>query len=143
MFFKPFPLGYRRKLRPDKFYLKCCNLACFSNTTQICPCNSLWEMPVCCLASKKDGSLYFLSKDVVGLPAAPRLHEAVGHLDPGVRAPAGDKVLGGIWDLLLLEELAQGGHALLQHLLVLQAPDGRHRLSRNHRHQHAVLLLDT
>lgn len=44
---------------------------------------------------------------------------------------------------LLLEELTQGGHALLQHLLVLQAPDGRHRLSRNHRHQHAVLLLDT
>lgn len=56
------------------------------------------------LASKKDGSLYFLSKDVVGLPAAPRLHEAVGHLDPGVRAPAGDKVLGGIWDLLCQAE---------------------------------------
>ena len=48
----------------------------------------------------------------------------------------------GVSDLLL-EELAQGGHALLQHLLVLQAPDGRHRLPRDHRHQHAVLLLGT
>ena len=56
------------------------------------------------LASKKDGSLYFLSKDVIGLTAAPRLHEAVRHLDPGVRAPAGDKVLGGIWDLLCQAE---------------------------------------
>lgn len=44
---------------------------------------------------------------------------------------------------LLLKELAEAGHALLQHLLVLQAPDGRHRFPRDHRHQHAVLLLDT
>ena len=56
------------------------------------------------LAGKKDGSLYLLSKDVVGLTAAPCLHEAVCHLDPGVCAPAGDKVLGGIWDLLCQAE---------------------------------------
>ena len=52
------------------------------------------------LASKKDGSLYFLSKDVVGLTTAPCLHEAVCHLDPGVCAPPGDKILRGIWDFL-------------------------------------------
>lgn len=49
MCFKLYHLGHRRKLGPDKFYSKCCDLACFSNTTQVCPCNSLWKMPVCCL----------------------------------------------------------------------------------------------
>lgn len=47
----------------------------------------------------------------------------------------------GVADLFL-EQLPERGHALLQHLLVVQVPQGGHRLPSNHRHQHAVLLLD-
>lgn len=44
---------------------------------------------------------------------------------------------------LLLEQLSEGGQALLEHLLVVQALDGRHGLPGHHRHQHALLLLQT
>lgn len=44
---------------------------------------------------------------------------------------------------LLLEQLPEHSHAQLQHLLVVQGPDGRHGLPGDHRHQHAVLLLQT
>ena len=52
------------------------------------------------LASKEDHSLYLLSEDIVGFSAPSRLHEAVRHLDPGVRAPPSDKILRGVGDLL-------------------------------------------
>lgn len=72
--------------------------------------------------------------DVLWVRAALKSREVSGEHVPLFEERASD---------LLLEELTQGGHALLQHLLVLQVPDGRHRLPRDHRHQHALLLLDT
>lgn len=139
--FKLFHLGHRRKLGPDVFFLKRCNLACFSNTTQICSCNSLWEMPVCCLTSKKDSSLYLFSNDVIGLTTSKCLDETICHLDPWLCAPPCDKILGGIWDFLLLEQLPKDPHALLQHLLVIHGPEGCNCLPCDHRHQYTLLLL--
>lgn len=56
------------------------------------------------LAREEDRALYLLGNDVVGLPAAARLHKAVRHLDPGVRAPPSDEILGGIRDFLCQAE---------------------------------------
>lgn len=134
-----FHLGYRT-LGLYKFFLKGCNLARFSNTTQICSSNSLWEMPVCCLASKVDSSLYFFSNNVIGLATSKGLHKTIGHLDPWLSAPPCDKILCGIWDLLLLEQLPEDAQALLQHLLVIHGPEGCHCLPCDHRHQYTLLL---
>lgn len=57
-------------------------------------------------------------------------------LDPSV-FPNAD----GFQSHLLLEQLPKDAHALLQHLLVIHGPEGRHCLPCDHRHQHTLLLL--
>lgn len=52
------------------------------------------------LASKVDLPLHVFGDDVIGLPAAARLHEAVGHLRPLVFTPTSHKVLQRVWNLL-------------------------------------------